>query len=416
MLIERVRLRGVLDSRAQPTVEADLHLSGDESFGRGSCPVAIAPGRLERRRGLNTGDLGNLLDEGPAARLVHAALHGRQVAGQRELDAVLRALDDEHALGADVTLALSLAFARAAARRSRLQLVDWLIQHHDGPPPQLPRLLVNTFSGGIHAQGPADSFQQIMAIPLGETLTDDIRMAMQVHSALARTLDNPRLSASSGYMVSDRSTRDKLTTLASVVQACGLDGQVASGVDVAAEHLSIDGGYRFEGAAHTSADFGELLLRIVDDHGLAYVEDPFDPADTTSWRTFTPRLGTAGASTVGDDLFASDAQRIQPGLAHAALLKPSQAGTVSATLDAASEAACAGLRTVVSHRSGETEDTAICDLAIAVGADHIKIGGPRRGDRITKYNRFLRLLESPHLAGLPRPPAHPKENQHVPCQ
>ncbi|MFS8197528.1 hypothetical protein ACLVWQ_02455 [Streptomyces sp. CWNU-52B] len=125
-------------------------------------------------------------------------------------------------------------------------------------------------------------------------------------------------------------------------------------------------------------------------------------------------MGAVGASAVGDDLFVSDAGRIRPGLAHAVLLKPSQAGTVSATLDTAS--ADAGLRTVASHRSGETESTAVCDLAIVVGAGHVKIGGPRRGDRIIKYNRFLRLLESPLLVGLPRPPTHPKENRHVPCQ
>ncbi|MFJ8473571.1 hypothetical protein [Kitasatospora sp. NPDC094011] len=416
MLIERVRLRGVLDSRAHPTVEADLQLAGQEGHGRGSCPVAIAPGRRERRRGLRTGALGAELDQGATARLVHSALHGRRVSGQREFDAVLRALDDEHALGADVTLALSLAFARAAALHGRLHLLDWLVGQNGSPPRQVPRLLVNAFSGGIHARGAAASFQQIMTIPLGESLAEDIRTALSVHSGLEEALGDARLSASSGFLVGGRSTSEQLALLAAVLERRGLRGGVGLGVDVAAEHLAVDGGYRFEGGVHDSAGFGALLLRLAGDHGLSYVEDPFDPADTDAWHTFTPRLGAIGARVVGDDLFASDARRVEAGPAHAVLLKPSQAGTVSATLDAASAAASAGLRTVVSHRSGETEDTSICDLAVAVGADHIKIGGPRRGDRIAKYNRFLRLLESPLLAGLPRPPVHPEENQHVPCQ
>jgi len=388
MRITDVALRGILDSRGHPTLEADVWLG--EVRGRGSCPVAIAPGRLERRRRLRTGALGTLRDS-ETGRLLRSELIGLEP-DQEGLDVRLRELDDRHGAGADVTLAVSLAHARAAAAVAGEPFHAWLASRA-GLTPRLPRLLVNAFSGGIHGTAAPDSFQQVMVIPQAGSPLDDIRIALDVYAALEHAMSAsgpPPISASSGFLPGARGLAWQLGTLG---QACA--GTVtALGVDVAAEHLRSGGGYRFEGRELGSADFAALLLELARAHGIAYIEDPFDPADTDAWEAFLPAARQAGATVVGDDLFASDAARVRPGLADAVLLKPSQAGTVTATLAAARAARRLGLRLAVSHRSGETEDTAMCDLAVAVGAEWIKIGGPRRGDRIAKYNQLIRLTET----------------------
>lgn len=394
MRITDVRLRGVLDSRAHPTIEVDLRLT--DVTGRGSCPVAIAPGRLERRRGLRTGELGDLT-AGSTGRLLRDALVGWSPANAGELDARLTELDDRHALGGDVTLAVSLAYARAAATLAGQPLHAWLASQA-GTRPAMPRLLVNAFSGGIHCTGPAASFQQVMLIPRAGDVLSDVRAALAVYNVLEQRVTEeygaPVLSASSGFLLPDRDTAWRLDVLGQAAEAAGYADQVTAGVDVAAEHLAAGHGrYRFEGREYPAAAFASLLVDLATTYGIEYIEDPFDPADTPAWTAFLPVARQAGVTVVGDDLFASDAARVRAGLADAVLLKPSQAGTVTATLDAARAARAAGLLLVVSHRSGETEDTAMCDLAAALGAELIKVGGPRRGDRLAKYNQLLRLAE-----------------------
>jgi enolase 1/2/3 len=199
------------------------------------------------------------------------------------------------------------------------------------------------------------------------------------------------MSASSGLLLPDRTSEWQLGML----RRAAADVSAAIGLDVAAEHLATgSGSYLFEGREYSSAALADLLLSLASRYRIEYVEDPFDPADTAAWEAFLPAARAAGVTVVGDDLFATDAALVRPGLADALLLKLSQAGTLTATLAAASRARAAGLGLVVSHRSGETEDTAMCDLAVAVGAEFIKVGGPRRGDRIAKYNQLLRLAEA----------------------
>ncbi|MEW9553275.1 hypothetical protein [Nonomuraea sp. NPDC050783] len=387
--ITDLTLRGILDSRGHPTMEADVWLG--PARGRGSCAVAIAPGRLERRRRLRTGALGPLRDS-ETGRLLRGELVG-VTHDQEDLDARLRALDDRHHVGADVTLAVSLAHARAAAALAGEPFHAWLAGRA-GLTPGLPRLLVNAFSGGIHGTAAPDSFQQIMIIPRSGSALGDVRVALDTYAALERTMADGNgtapISASSGFLPGGRDLAWQLDALGRA--RAGTASTL--GVDVAAEHLRTERGYRFQGREHGSADFAALLLELVRAHGIEYVEDPFDPADVGAWQAFLPAARELGAAVVGDDLFASDAGRVRPGLADAVLLKPSQAGTVTATLAAARAARGLGLRLAVSHRSGETEDTAMCDLAVAVGAEWIKIGGPRRGDRIAKYNQLIRLTET----------------------
>jgi enolase len=396
MRISDLRLRGILDSRARVTVEAELTLDGSHS-GIGSAPRAIAPGRRERRRGpevmlgpLNVPALCHLLD-------------GRPVPDQRVLDALLTRAYEARTATADVTLAISLAFARAVCAATRTRLLAYLTGLVRSEP-RLPRLMVNVFSGGIHLGRPARDFQQVMVIPATGTLTGDIRAASEVFAAAERMVrerfGGAELSASSGLLVPLGSER-LLDLLDEAVAGTGLDAVCTVGVDVAAEHLSCaPGRYRFDAEELDSASFGRRLAELAARHPLSYLEDPFDPADEHAWRQLRARLPAATAM-VGDDLFATNASRVRPGLADGIVLKLSQAGTVTATVDACRAARRAGLIVAVSHRSGETEDTAMCDLAVAVGADLIKVGGPRRGDRLAKYNQLLRLdelLGAGHLA------------------
>ncbi|WP_033213690.1 hypothetical protein [Kitasatospora phosalacinea] len=388
MRVTALLLRGILDSRGEPTVEAELELSSGHR-GRGSAPRAIAPGRLERSLG-DPDRIGRFPSPALAARLTAA-----RDLDQPGLDALLTAAHDEGAAGAATTLAVSLAFARAAAD-ARGEPLHRALAAQAGSRPALPRLMVNVFSGGIHRREAADGFQQVMLLPAGDCLTDDVRVAALVHrraeELAVERFGTVALSASSG-LLAPVGTVGQLELLEKAVADTPGGDRCTVGVDVAAEHLLADDGrYRFDGGRYEPGAFAELLAELVERHRITFLEDPFDPAHQPWWRRLRGRL-PASAAVVGDDLFATDAARIDRSLADGVLLKPSQVGTVSGTLAAAAAARDAGMLLAVSHRSGETEDTAMCDLAVAVGAELIKIGGPRRGDRLVKYNQLLRLAE-----------------------
>lgn len=390
MKVLGLSLRGVLDSRARVTFECDALVAheGRVSEGTGSAPRAIAPGRREQARGAPPA-LGPWRD-----RTVEEVLLGQDVDGFRGFDGLLDGLLAS-GLGADTALACSLAVSRAEAAAGRLQPFE-LWRDEARPTPGLPRLLVNVLSGGIHRQGAAATYQQVMVIPDTGSLHGDVDCALRVYTAAERRIDRHsscrRYSASSGLIV-DLPTGAQLGLVADAVDDAGARDECSLGVDVAAEHLLTgDGRYRLDDELLTAPELAAVVRAQAATHRLTFIEDPFDASDEAAWRGLREALDGA-ARVIGDDLFATDAARVDPGLAHGILLKLSQAGTVSRTLDAAAAARAAGLDLAVSHRSGETEDTGMCDLAVAVGAGHIKVGGPRRGDRLTKYNRLLRLAE-----------------------
>jgi len=396
--IEALRLRGILDSRAGVTMEAELTLGSGHS-GRGSAPRAIAPGRLERGCGPEPalGPVG-----APALR---AALARPAVADQADCDGRLARLCQSGQAGSAMTLAVSLAFARAAAAAAGVPLYGYLAALA-GSEPAIPALMVNVFSGGIHLPAPARGFQQVMVLPATGGLRGDIDVARAVFAAAERLAGErfpaAGLSASSG-LLAPAGSEEQLDLARAAAVAAGHARACTFGVDVAAEHLArVPGRYRFGDTELGSEDFARLLARLATTCQLSYLEDPFDPADTAAWRGLRAVLPRS-TLLVGDDLFATDEARVDRSLADGILLKLSQAGTVTATLAAAAAARRAGMALAVSHRSGETEDTAMCDLAVAVGADLIKVGGPRRGDRLAKYNQLLRLDESLHSG--PRRPA-----------
>jgi enolase len=389
--VAQVLVRSILDSRGRPTVEAEVRLSTGAA-GTGSSPVAIAPGRLEARRS-TAAALGRW--DRVRSRPIEAALVGEAFAGQSELDDRLRALDDRDRVGAGVTLALSLAFARAAAQAGGRSLVLHLAGLA-GTSPRMPGALVNVFSGGIHDDSRGLPFQEVMVLRRGEpwaTMTGRIvELAELVERSLAAA-GRRAIVASAGGLVVERSTWDELLDLLDrAAELTGGRGAWPLGIDVAAEHLrQADGRYRLWGQHLTAAELAERLATLVGSRGIAYLEDPFDPDDEAAWRTLTPRLA-GRCLVIGDDLFATQATRLRPGLATGMVVKLSQNGTVSGTLQAACRARELGMALTVSHRSGETEDCGMCDLAVALGADHIKLGGPRR-ERLAKYNRLIRLEE-----------------------
>ncbi|HEV2376567.1 MAG TPA: hypothetical protein VGS19_30880 [Streptosporangiaceae bacterium] len=393
MKVSGLRLRGILDSRARVTVEVDLTL-GSGHQGTGSAPRAIAPGRLERSRGPEP-VLGTF-----SAPALQAALTGSAVADQADYDGRLAGLYQAGEAGADVTLAASLAFARAAAAACGVPLYAYFAGLA-GSIPAVPALMVNVFSGGIHLPPPARGFQQVMVLPATGGLRSDIEVAGAVFSAAerlaAQRFPAVGLSASSGLVV-PAGSEEQLGLANDAAAAAGHASVCTFGVDVAAEHLAqTPGRYRFGTGELSCQDFAGVLARLAASYGLSYLEDPFDPAEASAWRGLRAVLPRS-TRIVGDDLFATDESRIDQSLADGVLLKLSQAGTVTATLAAAAAARAAGMVLAVSHRSGETEDTAMCDLAVAVGAELIKVGGPRRGDRLAKYNQLLRLDESLHSA------------------
>jgi enolase len=384
--VAAVALRSILDSRARPTVEADVALAGG-ARGTGSSPVAIAPGRLEARR-----TDAHALGRWPAARSrpVEAALAGGGFAGQPELDARLVELEAGERVGAGVTLALSLAFARAAAEAEGRDLVTYLAALA-GTEPRPPTPLVNVFSGGVHDESGALPFQEVMVVPpattWAEMAAETVRFAGRVERSLAAA-GRRWVVASAGGLVVERTSWDELQGLL----AAALEPDWRIGVDVAAEHLrTADGRYRCGGEELDAAELGSRLEALVASQPVAYLEDPFDPDDLPAWRALTARLGER-CHVVADDLFATQTNLIAPGLANAMVVKLSQNGTVWGTVRAACRARELGLALCVSHRSGETEDCGMCDLAVALGAEYVKLGAPRR-ERLLKYNRLIRLEE-----------------------
>jgi enolase 1/2/3 len=391
-VISQAHLRGILDSRGSVTVEAELTLA-DGAQGWGSVPRAIAPGRRERRRsaGLQLGPNAGSSELGRLAEW----LRGSGFASEEELDAELTRRAADFGVGADATLAVSQAIWRAAAASIDQPLYRRLATSA-GCAAELPRLLVNVFSGGVHLPGPPESFQAVMAIPQASSALDDVTAVLTIWERLERRLDSRGaryvLAASSGICLEETTSDSMLWELADEIAANRASG-IGMGVDVAAEHLiRADGRYRLDGRVLAPDELLERIAAIAERYRPLYLEDPFSPEDETLWAALTEHLSPA-TLLVGDDLFATDPSRLDASLAGGVLIKPVQTGTVAGALETARKARAAGIVPCVSHRSGETEDTFVCDLAVAVGARFQKIGGPRRGDRIAKYNRLLKIAE-----------------------
>ena len=404
-MIVGVRGREVLDSRGRPTVEAELALN-DGTTVIASVPSGASRGRheaVERRDGdpSRYGGRGVRGAVGAIEGEIAEFLTGREP-DQRAIDGTLIELDgtrDKSRLGANAILAVSLAVARAAAARDGVPLWRSLA---GGRPVTLPMPMVNIISGGLHAGRQLD-FQDFLAIPVGAgSYSQALEWVVRIHAAAGALLAERGLTTlradEGGYGPSLEGHRGALRLLdQAVVQAdLRLGDDVVYGVDVAATHFFSQGRYALasEGRTLSPAEIADYVAGLARDHPIASVEDPLAEDDWEAWAGFTARLGDR-FQVVGDDLFTTNIERLERGIAersaNAVLVKMNQIGTISETLDVVVRAKQAGFRTVISARSGETEDPALADLAVGCDGGQIKVGSVTQSDRLAKYNQLLRI-------------------------
>ena len=406
--IERVTAREVLDSRGNPTVEAEVFLAGG-ARGRAIVPSGASTGAheaVELRDGDPTRYRGRGVQQavanvqGPLA----AAVRGLDAGDQRAVDDALIAADgsaNKGALGANAILAVSLASAHAAAAARGLPL----FRHLGGDEARtLPVPMANLLNGGAHAAGSTD-FQEFMVVPLGApSFREGLRWSVEVYHALRELLGARGLGTTvgdeGGFAPALGANREALELLMEAIAAAGRSpgDEVAIALDPATSELYEDGAYALarEGRTLSSAELAELWAEWARDYPIVSIEDGMAEDDWAGWAGLTERIGDS-VQLVGDDLFVTNIERLRRGVeersANAILIKLNQIGTLSETLEAIRLAHEAGFATVISHRSGETEDTTIAHLAVASGAGQIKSGAPARSDRTAKYNELLRIEE-----------------------
>jgi enolase 1/2/3 len=404
--IVRVHGRQILDSRGNPTVEVDVTLASG-AFGRAAVPSGASTGAFEAVE-LRDGDAGRYRGKGVLQAVSHVgssiagALEGVEGCDQRAVDAVLIELDgtpNKSNLGANAILGASLAVARAAAEESGLPLYRYVggASAHILPVPML-----NVLNGGVHADNNVD-LQEFMLVPLGAaSFAEALRIGAETFQALKALLSERGLSTAvgdeGGFAPNLESNEQAIAILLEGAEAAGHRDRIAIALDPAASELYRDGAYHLEseGRALSSAEMVDYLEDLVERYPIVSIEDGLSEDDWDGWRLATDRLGSR-VQLVGDDIFVTSAERlrrgIETGAANSILIKVNQIGTLSETLDAVSLAHSSAYTAVMSHRSGETEDTTIADLAVATSCGQIKTGAPSRTDRVAKYNQLLRIEE-----------------------
>ena len=406
-VIEQVGAREILDSRGNPTVEVEVALE-DGTLARAAVPSGASTGvheAVELRDGDRSRFGGKGVEKAVAAVLDQIApeLAGVEASEQRLVDQRLVDLDgtpDKSRLGANALLGVSLAVAKAAAESAGLELFRYV----GGPNAHvLPVPMMNIINGGAHADSSVD-VQEFMIAPIGaESFREALRWGAEVYHALKGVLKADGLATGlgdeGGFAPDLPGTRAALDTIAAAVDKAGftLGRDVALALDVAANELYSEGSYTYEGRKLSAAELTAVYGELVRDYPLVSLEDPLFEDDWDGWIALTTELG-AQVQVVGDDLFVTNPERLEEGItrgaANALLVKVNQIGTLSETLDAVTLAHSSGYRCMMSHRSGETEDTTIADLAVATGCGQIKTGAPARTERVAKYNQLLRIEES----------------------
>ena len=405
--IERLAARELLDSRGNPTIEVDCLLV-DGSLGRAAVPSGASTGAFEavelRDGDQRYGGKGVTTAVRNVEEVIAPALLGRLATQQREIDAALLDLDgtdDKSKLGANALLGVSLAVARAAAESSGLALYAYL----GGPNAhRLPVPMMNIVNGGAHADSNVD-FQEFMVAPVGAaTFSEALRMGAEVYHQLKSVLRERSLSTGlgdeGGFAPNLESNDAALDLILEAIGAAGYEpgNDVALALDVAATEFYADGEYRLAGdrATLTSAQMVDRLADLAQRYPIVSIEDGMSEEDWDGWAALTERIG-ATCQLVGDDLFVTNTERVARGIdngcGNSVLVKVNQIGTLTETLDTMDLAHRAGWTCMVSHRSGETEDTTIADLAVATNAGQIKTGAPARSERVAKYNQLLRIEE-----------------------
>jgi enolase len=403
--IDAVHAREILDSRGNPTVEVEVLLD-DGTEARAAVPSGASTGQFEavelRDGGERYGGKGvekavlGVLDE------IASELLGHDADEQRLIDQALIDLDgtaDKSRLGANAILGVSLAVAKAAAVAADLPLFRYV----GGPNAHLlPVPMMNILNGGAHADTNVD-IQEFMVAPIGApTFTDAVRWGAETYHALKSVLKGRGLATGlgdeGGFAPDLPTNRDALDLIVEAIGRAGfrLGDDIALAVDAAATEFHTEGAYEFEGAKRTAEEMTAYYAELLDAYPLVSIEDPLSEEDWDGWRALTAAVGER-VQIVGDDLFVTNPERIRRGIAERSanglLVKVNQIGTRIETLDAVTLAQTNGIRCMISHRSGETEDTTIADLAVATNSGQIKTGAPARSDRVAKYNQLLRIEE-----------------------
>jgi enolase len=405
-LIESVHAREILDSRGNPTIEVDVELD-DGAYGRAAIPSGASTGEHEARE-LRDGDASRFGGKGVLGAVANVdgpiaeALRGLDALDQRGVDKAMLDLDgtmNKDALGANAILGASLAAARAAADSTGLPLYRYL----GGPNAHvLPTPMMNVLNGGVHADNDLE-LQEFMVMPVGAaSFSEALRWGTECFHALHALLKDKGLATGvgdEGGFAPELSTgAEACDLLVQAIERAGLapGAEVALALDPAMSELYRDGAYHLEGAARSSDEMLGYWTALLDRFPIVSIEDGLAEDDWDGWATLTRELG-GRVQLVGDDLFVTNTERLERGIrdgaANAILIKVNQIGSLTETLDAIGTAQHAAFGVVVSHRSGETEDTTIADLAVATNAGQIKTGAPSRGERTAKYNQLLRIEE-----------------------
>ncbi len=404
--IEFVTAREILDSRGNPTIEVEVLLD-DESQGRAAVPSGASTGQFEAVE-LRDGDKGRYGGKGVLKAVenvqeqIAEEVMGIDASEQRIIDLAMIELDgtdNKGKLGANAMLGVSLAVAHAAAESAGLPLYRYV----GGPNAHvLPVPMMNILNGGAHADSNVD-IQEFMIAPIGAgSFVEALEWGTRVYHALKKVLHDKGLSTGlgdeGGFAPNLESNAAALDLILEAIKAAGLEPgkDIALALDVAASEFESDGVYTFEGVAKSADEMIDYYADLVANYPLVSIEDPLNEEDWDGWKAITDRLGDK-VQLVGDDLFVTNPKRLARGIetntANALLVKVNQIGSLTETIDAVDMAHRAGYKCMMSHRSGETEDTTIADLAVALNCGQIKTGAPARSDRVAKYNQLIRIEE-----------------------
>ncbi len=403
--IKTIKAREILDSRGNPTVEVDVTLS-DGAFARAAVPSGASTGAFEAVELRDGGS--RYLGKGVASavanieREIAPKITGSDPFNQRALDEAMLALDgtaNKSKLGANAILGVSLAVAKAAANSKGAKFYSYI---GGDEACLLPVPMMNILNGGAHADTNVD-IQEFMIAPIGaRTFQEALRWGAEIYHSLKSVLKKRGLATSigdeGGFAPNLESNRAALDLIVEAVEKAGfkMGSQIALAMDVAATEFYENGKYNFEGSSLSASEMIAYYKELVDSYPLVSIEDPLAEDDWAGWGEITKILGER-VQLVGDDLFVTNPLRLSRGIeaktANALLVKVNQIGTLTETLDAVSMAHKAGYRSMMSHRSGETEDTTIADLAVAAECGQIKTGAPARSERVAKYNQLLRIEE-----------------------
>ena len=404
-VLKSVTAREILDSRGNPTIEVEVRLE-DKSIGRAAVPSGASTGAFEAAELRDGGS--RYLGKGVETAVKNVVLKiapaviGMQADDQRLLDEKMLALDgtkNKSSLGANAILGVSLATARAAAISSNQSLFKYL---GGGSAKTLPVPMMNILNGGAHADTNVD-IQEFMIAPIGaQSFKESLRWGAEIYHSLKSVLKKKGLATSigdeGGFAPNLESNRAALDLILVAIENAGFKAgtQIALAMDVAATEFFEDGKYKFEGKALTSEQMIAYYSELVSAYPLVSIEDPLDEDDWSGWAKLTAELGEK-IQIVGDDLFVTNIERLTKGIesktANALLVKVNQIGSLTETIDAVNLAHKNNYKSMMSHRSGETEDTTIADLAVALNCGQIKTGAPARSERVAKYNQLLRIEE-----------------------